>query len=532
MDEGSNVSDDYGGRWKDRYLDIINTLEEKQADAQISLGLMQRYLRRLVQDSSVKNNDVDETLLSLTLDSPDVVRQFLDTVDGYVHLDQPAGAAGGDNQHWLPFVDLLEQQKLSRSLRNELQRFRKDLTQNTDISPWMHFEALLKTYLDHQSGAVGHKGGLWKRLRRASAVETARDNDEHDGELGSDQAQAVELREDIINNRLHIVRHTINGVLYTLVDQIKVPDSFEGRREKLRAELNQVAQWELLPSVLGEITSLVFISNTVHKHEFEAFLQSLNAKLPEIYEFIKQSREIENDAVQIAQALDCDVKESLRGLSAAAQDAGDINALKKSVQERVDNILNAFDRYQISGIGKRGAVFEKLEKLSERLKVLEVDSHKLREVIEKQREDARKDTLTGLPNRQYYQDQADKELARMQRQGYKLTLVVADIDHFKSINDKYGHWAGDRVLTLVSQAMVNRLRASDFIARYGGEEFVILMPETGANDAYFVTDQLREAIEQTKFHYQSETVKITVSFGVTQVLENDALEHAFDRARV
>jgi diguanylate cyclase len=80
--------------------------------------------------------------------------------------------------------------------------------------------------------------------------------------------------------------------------------------------------------------------------------------------------------------------------------------------------------------------------------------------------------------------------------------------------------------------MVNRLRASDFIARYGGEEFVILMPETGANDAYFVTDQLREAIEQTKFHYQSETVKITVSFGVTQVLENDALEHAFDRARV
>lgn len=520
-----NASDDEG-QWKDRYLDIINSLEAKQAEAEASIDLMHRYLKRWAEDFAPSSQEFDGGQWDgAALVNPNTVRQFLDTIETCIRPEQANSTDDAQAaSEWLPLIDLLDQQKLARSLRQELKQFRKRAQEGGLASPFGDFQVLLSGYIEqHTESAAERRGGLWQRLRKANAMEEAQATE-------SPEAETPEVSTVVLDQSLDIVRRKINGILYTLIDQVKVPDTFGERKSKLRSDLNDVADWDALPNILSETTSLVFISNSVHQHEFEGFLQGLNAKLAEVQSFLIESRDIEVGVVQAAEALDTEVKNSIDGLQAVLESSDDLKDLKKNVQVRLDKILDVFDRYKETGTEKRSAVLEKLEKLSQRMEVLEDDSQRLRSVIERQRQDSLKDTLTGLPNRQCYEEQGTKEIARVRRHGHDLSLVVADIDHFKSINDQYGHLAGDRVLKLVAQAMVNRLRTSDLIARYGGEEFVILMPDTKIDDAVYATDQLRAAIEKTKFHYQNQRVKITVSFGVTQVTGEDTLEKAFWRA--
>ncbi len=138
-----------------------------------------------------------------------------------------------------------------------------------------------------------------------------------------------------------------------------------------------------------------------------------------------------------------------------------------------------------------------------------------------------RDVLTQLPNREAYQIHLTQEYDRWQRYRRPLSLVVCDIDHFKSVNDTFGHQAGDKVLRIIARSIASRLRKTDFIARIGGEEFVMLMPETNQQSAYQVIDNIRKAIAQCPFHFKEHPVAITLSLGVTEVDGDDKTDAAF-----
>ena len=108
--------------------------------------------------------------------------------------------------------------------------------------------------------------------------------------------------------------------------------------------------------------------------------------------------------------------------------------------------------------------------------------------------------------------------------------MMLDLDHFKQINDTWGHQAGDRVLKHVARELAGRLRRQDFIGRFGGEEFVILLPETGIEDALTLCDALRAHIDACHFTFKSKPVAVTISIGVTAVDAGEPAEHAFKRA--
>ena len=103
------------------------------------------------------------------------------------------------------------------------------------------------------------------------------------------------------------------------------------------------------------------------------------------------------------------------------------------------------------------------------------------------------DELTGIPNRRHFFPQFESELARAERYGYPLCLAILDLDHFKHVNDRYGHAAGDAVLRHFADFIGQRLRAADIVGRLGGEEFAVLLPETGIEEAMFV---LRRVVDQ------------------------------------
>lgn len=127
------------------------------------------------------------------------------------------------------------------------------------------------------------------------------------------------------------------------------------------------------------------------------------------------------------------------------------------------------------------------------------------------------DPLTGLANRRFLQEIMLRELRRAQRSNQPVALIIADIDHFKGVNDTYGHNVGDEVLEQIAGIMLSSVRATDFVIRYGGEEFVILQPETRAADAAAVAEKLRKTIGDTIMESTSRpgiTLKVTISAGV------------------
>jgi diguanylate cyclase (GGDEF)-like protein len=128
---------------------------------------------------------------------------------------------------------------------------------------------------------------------------------------------------------------------------------------------------------------------------------------------------------------------------------------------------------------------------------------------------AHKDFLTGAATRRAFVDGANHEIDRMQRTGHACSLVLFDIDHFKSVNDKYGHSAGDTVLIAVATLCEQSLRPTDLLGRVGGEEFAILMPDTEIDNAMRATERLRRSIAEMDFP-QAPDLKVTVSFGVSR----------------
>jgi len=126
----------------------------------------------------------------------------------------------------------------------------------------------------------------------------------------------------------------------------------------------------------------------------------------------------------------------------------------------------------------------------------------------------KRDTLTGLANRRHFIETGEVELQRAARYRHPLALLMVDIDHFKPVNDTYGHLAGDEVLKAVATVCAESVRGNDCLARLGGEEFAILMPETGLDEAGAAAERLRAAVERLHCQLQEGLVKPTVSIGV------------------
>jgi two-component system cell cycle response regulator len=125
------------------------------------------------------------------------------------------------------------------------------------------------------------------------------------------------------------------------------------------------------------------------------------------------------------------------------------------------------------------------------------------------------DALTGAFNRRYLMEQVPTEIDRSARYDHRLAILMCDVDHFKKINDTYGHQAGDEVLKRVVGLLKHKIRTVDWVARYGGEEFVIVLPETSFSNACKVAETLREALAQLQIEFEGKKLNVTASFGVT-----------------
>ncbi|MCY1081158.1 diguanylate cyclase [Archangium lansingense] len=214
-------------------------------------------------------------------------------------------------------------------------------------------------------------------------------------------------------------------------------------------------------------------------------------------------------------------------LVTARQAAGKVEGLELGAD---DYLVKPFDMPELSARVKsmlrlkalQDAVVEKNRELDHKNRELDRANKELAQKREELLALTRIDALTGLYNRRYFEERLTEEFVRSTRYRSPLSLVMMDIDHFKKLNDTYGHPFGDEVLRKVAQTIKGKLREVDFVARYGGEEMIALLPETGPKEALGACERVREAIASIQLEHRAQDgtrqqVRCTASLGVASV---------------
>ncbi|MGD8570493.1 MAG: diguanylate cyclase, partial [Gammaproteobacteria bacterium] len=194
-------------------------------------------------------------------------------------------------------------------------------------------------------------------------------------------------------------------------------------------------------------------------------------------------------------------------------EALDQDARANNVEERRRAILGSLKKLSDS----HAQLAKKFDTAQTYLSIIESDKQKLSDELDRARKLSLTDDLTALPNRRAFMRRMDDEVSRVKRYGFPLSLVLIDIDHFKQVNDEYGHNAGDAVLRVYAEKILSVFRHHDMIARYGGEEFAVLLPNTDLEGVMRALDKVKNTVPDVKCSFGAVTITApTFSAGVAE----------------
>ena len=326
------------------------------------------------------------------------------------------------------------------------------------------------------------------------------------------------------------VAEHIESTLLGLLSGLSLPEHHRPQAEAMCRRLEKGLNWyELLP-ILDDLAVLMLAITDSGQHEFEAYLKQLNERLESFQNNLQAASEGHAEGRSAADDLHSQLREHVDGLQNSVQDAVDLNSLKHLLENRLEGLLGTMDQHQQQRIAREQEVSAHLQGLAERIASMEQQAQGYREHLEEQRQKALIDPLTDLPNRAAWGERLQYEVDQWQKNGNPLLIAMLDLDHFKRINDGYGHLAGDKVLKIIATQLRKHLRPIDFIARFGGEEFVLLMPDTPLSAGLHLIEKLRAAIQACPFHFKGEPVTITTSIGVSAFRPGDRSDHVLKRA--
>ena len=326
---------------------------------------------------------------------------------------------------------------------------------------------------------------------------------------------------------------SIQELLIRLLEQLIVPADLQDEADKMRHRLEKEtapSNWKALLKDVALLINSIRSRMQKEKHEFEAFLQQVTDRLKSMDNFLKN----ETSNLQLAESqgneFDKQVGLNVAEIRQDISDATELSSLKNSVTSKLDAVSGHIKIYRESENERFIKSQQEIDSMHSKMLALETEAKNLKKVVIEKNKQAMFDALTEIPNRLSYEKKVAEEIARWKRFSNPLSLVVWDIDLFKKVNDTYGHKAGDKVLKTVAQLLIKNIRETDFLARYGGEEFVMLLPGTKQEETLRLVNKLRQQIETCGFHYHGDSVKITISCGVSSFNENDTLSQVFERA--
>lgn len=559
-----------GASWKDKYLDSLDQQERKDKQFKAMLTLLNQATLRMSMIAEGMDAGLDKQLagmrsvLKASPVSAQELKMIVEALGGQVKRMDAIKTDRGQ-QLAKAFEGLIGQVKKFKPAgedKKALKAFQKSVKAKSGATPY--HTVLLSEYASLQKQILANtevdinQPSLWQKMfsgkenlegtTQSPEIEKSEAREQLEQpdlpEQALELADVDEIAEESVPDlpRVSIdknqppepgfskINAAVSEILTELLQQIEPPPMAQANHQKAVAQIEQGLNWYELVAVLEQVSIVIVSAFDRDQQAFESFLQQLNDRLAAAYQVINSSQQCQGDSQRANQILQASMREQVTAMQESVANADELEQLKLEVSDRLDKVLSAMNSHQNEEEQRGQDLSSQLNALVEQVKNMERESKEAEEKIEEQRQRALRDVLTQLPNREAYNIHLAQEFERWQRYKRPLSLVVCDIDHFKSINDTYGHQAGDKVLRIIARSIASRLRKTDFIARIGGEEFVVLMPETNADQAYGVIDKIREAIAKCPFHFKEKPVSITLSFGVTEFEGEDKPDAVFARS--
>jgi diguanylate cyclase len=531
MIDSHNNNDD-----TDALLDVCNELKRSLSRlSYVGMGVTDDLdkelatLRRVIK----KEGELEDIKSSI-----DKISQLLRTLDDD---DQDVSQA---NER-LDILAVLLDKKLPKSLKKELKTVQKK-TVHEDASSIMNSIALvIQSYIaeveksqkksaaanngnNTDSGAQhsgNQKRGFFASLfgKKEQPVETQKT------EQDSEQAKAK-----IAPQKVEVVDYSlpqkVKDSLQLLIDQLSRMDGYTEIANSLNYEITNIEKIEQLSNILEKITS-AFIKISDQEHiQFEKFLKTLNNRIVRVNDFINQTLQFSQESNKDSKQLNLDLNSNLSDMKTSINNSANLDDAKNAVFSHMDSLISQINQYCIKQESSSEVLVAQMDKLSEQLRATEDEATRLKDDLAELRVRAQTDPLTNLPNRYSYNERLTQEYNRWRRYRHALTLVIGDIDLFKSVNDEHGHAFGDHVLKTIASFLSESIRESDFIARFGGEEFVLLLPETSIIDATRAMNKIRSGVSKLTVKNNGTMVPVTISFGISEFEKDDTAKAVFERA--
>jgi diguanylate cyclase len=314
---------------------------------------------------------------------------------------------------------------------------------------------------------------------------------------------------------------------------LAVTTELRQRVDAIGAKLVSPMSQEALAGALTQMAILAAEQSAVFergRQELTKLLAQINARLEDMTEYLVGEDAAQAESLASSQVLDSKVLEEVRALGSQSDGPTDLKKLQHQVRARLDAINGHLMEFRAREQTRMASQRERTASMRGRIEELEQQSASLRTRLENQSRLALIDPTTGIGNRLAYEQQIAREIARFDAEGKVFSLAAWDIDHFKSINDNYGHAAGDRVLKAVAEELLRSVRGTDSVARYGGEEFVVIFPATAGRDAERLCNDIRLKLSVIDFHFRGTPVRVTSSCGIATVAFGDTAAALFERA--
>jgi diguanylate cyclase len=290
------------------------------------------------------------------------------------------------------------------------------------------------------------------------------------------------------------------------------------------------SDWSAALTNIADSIAQVVSSLQAQRTELEEFLAGVTAQLAG---FERWARWHLNDTAQRRDEnanLEAALTHQMDDLSATVEATDDISNLKSAVQTRLQAVTASVRKYTEIEARRLSEAQTRNAELTGEVNRLQKRTSELSEICGDQQNRLMVDALTRVHSRYAYEARLQQDFARWRDSGVSLAYTLWDIDKFKSINDTFGHDAGDRLLRRIGLIFNKHKRREDFAARIGGEEFVVLLPGAGTELALATAERLREIIASTPFNYRGTPRQITISCGVTELRQGDTPVSVYKRA--
>jgi diguanylate cyclase len=325
----------------------------------------------------------------------------------------------------------------------------------------------------------------------------------------------------------------IHGALAQMLDRLAALPELRPAISALHDRTFDDLSSDELAERLERVTNLIGEQRTSllrEKRAIEDMLVQIDSRLEAISAFFAYEEQDHSDTRDSSNKLNMLVMGEVNEISTDMTQAGTLNELRGRVGNRLEAINTHLEDFRNREEERLSAQVDRTLSLRARVEELERESRVLQNSLQEEQRAAMIDALTGIPNRAAYNDRMAHEFARWQRHGGTITIAAWDVDNFKSINDEFGHMAGDKVLRILGQHMARSVRGTDFLARYGGEEFLMIMIGMDAEQALKACNKIRAGIQAIAFHFRDRPVTVTASCGITTFRMGDVPEVAFERA--